>query len=190
MRSIVKLNLLAIAIFMNGCSLHKVEGPSFNDVMKPTPNDNSSLVYIYRVNDHDRFSNGAINVKINDRRTIELYANAFAYSVLEPGEYTFSVEWAFWDKPLLEDGKFDSKNMSYTFEPGKTYYLNYSIKLDDEPIRYLEKNGLLGKLLSHSHVISAGLEIETDSVGLSKLETCKYLSSNDSSYQKTNEYTY
>ena len=190
MKSIVKFNLLIIAILMNGCSLHKVEGPSFNDVMKPKPNDKSSIVYIYRVNDHDRFSSGAINVKINGKNTIELYTNAFAYSILEPGEHTFTVDWAFWDKPLLEDGKFDTKTISYTFEPGKTYYLNYSIKLDDEPVRYLEKNGLLGKLLSHSHVISAGLEIERESMGLTKLKTCKYLSSNDSSSQNMNEYTY
>jgi len=190
MRSTSKLILVVIAIYTNGCSMYKKDGPAFNEAMKPKPNNSSSIVYFYRVNEHDRFSSGALNITINDKDTFELTTNVFAYSILEPGEHTATVEWEFWDKPLLEDGKFDSKKIKFKVESGKTYYFNYSIKLDDEPIRYLEKNSLLGKILSHSHVLSAGLELESEDVGLKKITSCKHLSSNEIFHRNQNEHTY
>jgi len=171
----MKINLILpivfISLILTGCNLLKTQGPHYMSVKQPESDANTALIYIYRVNNIVGYK-GSMSVTINDKHEFDLSDSTFSYFKLQPGIYSLKTEWSFMDKPLFEEGHFDPKSKEFTFESGKTYYINYSIKRNNEPDSILAQQSLLGKSLSKSNILSASLELEPESLASKNLRSC------------------
>lgn len=167
------LSLTILSLLLSGCNLLKTKGPHYSSIKQPALQADSALIYIYRTSNITGYK-GSMSVTINEKNEFDLSDSTFTYFKLKAGEYSFKTEWSFMDKPLFEEGHFDQKSKIFNFEAGKKYYINYSIKEDNAPSTGLEQQSLLGKSLSKSHILSASLEIENESLAKNNLTKCYF----------------
>ncbi len=172
MKKLKNCFLLAIAVIMTACSTAGINGPRFDETPKRPLRQDAALIYVYRVG-YTYIKLGSVQISVNDKLIFGVKDRGFTAFYLRPGKHQFKAEWPLMEKPLFEEGHFDPKTLTVDAEAGKTYYINYLIQESDQPITYMEQSSLLGKALSKSRILFAGLVQENEATGLSNLSICK-----------------
>jgi hypothetical protein len=167
-----------VLILTGGCSLIGLYGPEFQQADRPIPRGDSALVYVYRVGRGPDVKIGSVNITVDGEYVFGVKNHGYSFFYLQPGSHLFKAEWPFMEKPLFEEGHFDPKTLQLATEAGKTYFVNYLIDQDTKPKTWDETSSLIGKALSKSHIISAGIQLENEAVGFANLQKCKYQSNN------------
>lgn len=173
MKKLKRYLLLAAALVITACSTIGVNGPRFQETAQSGMRTDAALVYVYRVGQWTDIRVGSVQISVGGKFVLGLKDQGFTSFYVGPGKHQFRAEWSFMEKPLFEGGHFEPKTLAVDVEAGKTYYINYLIQEDGRPTTYMEQSSLLGKSLSKSHVLFAGLVEENETVGLKNLPLCK-----------------
>jgi hypothetical protein len=167
-----------VLVLAVGCSLIGVYGPEFQDADRPFPRSDEALVYVYRVGRGPDVKIGSVNISVDGEHVFGVKNRGYSFFYLRPGTHLFKAEWPSLEKPLFEEGHFDPKALHVAMEGGRTYFINYLVHKDTNPVTFTEASSLIGKAFSKSHVISADLCLENETVGFSNLQGCKLQSNN------------
>jgi hypothetical protein len=129
------------------------------------------LVLVMRFGQGLRMTTGSVPIYMDDKKVFSVQDWRYSYFWVAPGAHKFKAEWSVLEKPMFEHGHFDASTLDLEIEAGKTYFVNYQIvkeAVGESPM------GVLFKPLSKSHVISAGLILETQVSARSKLIYCTF----------------
>ena len=144
---------LSFVVGITGCVS---SGTKFYAITQPLPTAEKALVYVYFVGDGTW--RGRPSYSVDGHPIAAVGQWEYSWCFLSPGEHRLRAEWSFMEKPRLEGGQFDPKELSLKIEPKTVYYVSYVVREDGEPTTLLEKSGgLIGKALSRSHVTSVEL---------------------------------
>lgn len=156
MQRIYSLISILLIAALCGCELMSPSGPRYSAIVQPHPSADKALVYVYRTT-NGRWV-GRVHILVDGKLLAEIGDMEYSWCQLAPGKHVIRAEWGLMDKPMFEGGQFEPKTFDLTVAPEKTYQVCYSINDDGEKPGLVESSGLLGKVLSKSHVISVTLE--------------------------------
>lgn len=169
MRLLPSIFALSLMAGLAGCVS---SGAKFYTITQPQPTAEKALVYIYFAG--DGIWRGRPSFSVDGRPIADVGQWEYSWCFLSPGEHRLRAEWSFMEKPRLEGGQFDPKELSLKIEPKSVYYVSYFVRTDDEPTTLLEKSGgLIGKALSRSHVTSVELVSKDEATAMRLLKGCE-----------------
>ena len=137
----------------------------------PDARNDVGLVLVMRYGLGLRMTTGSVPIYVDNKKVFSVEDWRYTYFWVTPGAHKIKAEWSILEKPMFEGGHFDPSTLDLDIEAGKTYFINYQIVKDsvrESPM------GMLFKPLSISHVISAGLILETREAARGKLIDCTF----------------
>jgi hypothetical protein len=137
----------------------------------PDVRDDFGLVIVMRYGEGLRMTTGSVPIYVDNKEVFSVKDWRYTYFWVTPGPHKIKAEWSVLEKPWFENGHFDASEVGLDIEAGKAYFLNYQIVQDATPPSPLA-NTLVP--FSKSHVLSAGLILETHDVGREKLSHCSF----------------
>jgi len=114
---------------------------------------------------------GSVPIYVDGKEVFKVKDWRYTYIWVTPGPHKIKAEWSILEKPLFENGHFEASTVDLDIEAGKAYFLNYKIVQDGTPPSPMAS---LVAPFSKSHVISAGLILETHEIGRLNLSNCTF----------------
>jgi hypothetical protein len=163
-------SIIALIVLTIGCESTPPPAVPLN-LKIPNVRSDVGLVLVMRYGLGLRMTTGSVPIYVDDKKVFSVKDWGYTYFWVTPGAHKIKAEWSTLEKPMFEGDHFDASTLDLDVEAGKTYFINYQIvkvATRESPM------GVLFKPLSKSHVISAGLILETQGTARSKLIDCTF----------------
>jgi hypothetical protein len=162
--------IIALTVLAIGCESTPPPYVPLN-LKIPVVRDDAGLLIVLRFGQGLRMTTGSVPIYMDEKKVFSVKDWRYTYFWVTPGPHKIKAEWSALEKPMFEHGKFDPSTVDLNVEAGKVYYLNYQIVTE---VRLPSPMAELYKPFRKSHVISAGLILETQEMGRFELDSCTF----------------
>lgn len=162
--------IIALIVLTIGCESTPPPAVPLNRKI-PDVRDDVGLVIVMRFGEGLRMTTGSVPIYVDDKEVFSVKDWRYTYFWVTPGPHKIKAKWSILEKPLFENGHFEASTVDLDIEAGNAYFLNYKIVQDGTPPSPMAS---LIAPLSKSHVISAGLILETHDIGRLNLINCTF----------------